>query len=72
MDLLTQIAYTAIGDVYVSTVVLGRGLFETMVFGQETYCEDSGYEDEYQRRYSSKQVALAGHEEEVNRVREGR
>ena len=67
-----RVAYTAIGDVDVSTVFLGDDLWETMVFGQETFCEDSGYEDEYQRRYSSELEALKGHEEEVIRVVEGR
>ena len=62
-----QIASTKVGKAEVSTVFLGldhqhwRGspplLFETMIFG--------GPHDEYQRRYSTNEEAIAGHAEAV-------
>ena len=63
-----RVRETLIGDdgVFVSTVFLGLDhafggatpvLYETMIFG--------GQHDEYQRRYTTKDDAIAGHEEAV-------
>lgn len=64
---------TDIGSVTVSTVFLGLDhgfgqsglpiLYETMIFG--------GPLDEYQRRYSSREAALAGHARAVAKVKAG-
>jgi hypothetical protein len=65
-----RVAYTVIGEMYVSTVWLGLNhsfvdgppeIFETMVFGGEL--------DQEQWRYSTIEQARAGHEDVVTIVR---
>ena len=67
------VARTQVGDAMVSTVFLGLDhnwgqgpplIFETMVFG--------GPNNEYMLRYSTESAALAGHDQVVSAVRDGR
>ncbi len=71
LDKTKRIAKNTIDNIVVSTVFLGINhsydghepiLFETMIF--------RGEHDHYQKRYVSKQDALAGHEIAVNLVME--
>lgn len=66
-----QIACDEIASVRISTVFLGINhrfgpgepiLFETMILG--------GAEDGYQERYTTKELALAGHQNAIKLVRE--
>lgn len=68
-----KVERTQIGDVTVSTIFLGLDhsysdekkpiLYETMVFG--------GRPDEYMRRYSTKVEAQKGHDEIVEKLKNG-
>lgn len=68
----TIIKKTKVGKAEVSTVFLGldhnlsgRGdplLFETMIFNHDGFCN-------YQKRYTSKQESLKGHEKAVSLVK---
>jgi hypothetical protein len=69
-----RVAATQIGDIAVSTVLLGTNhnwlgegppiIFETMIFDKE------GSVGDYQERYATKQAALAGHDRAVQFVKE--
>jgi hypothetical protein len=66
------VARTEIGDIHVSTVFLGTDhnflggspiLYESMIFG--------GAQDDFQRRYQTREQAIAGHDQIVAAVRAG-